>query len=317
LILWLAVIAYGSDFLYHGVFMSKHPETPGRTGQFGQGAVFLCAFLWSTSGLCIKLIDWHPIVIAGARSLIAALFMLAARLWNPQTRRRRFLLRSLWPAGLAYAATMTLFVIANKLTASANAILLQYSAPVWAAVLGWFLLKERLYWEQWGALILVMGGLVLFFKDGLTSGSLAGNSLALISGVSFGLSSVLMRMQPAGTQADAFMLSHLIAALFGLPFYFFYAPELTPSAAGTILFLGVFQVGVASLLFAYGIARITAIQAMITAMTEPVLNPLWVFLAMGERPSVSALAGGGIIVAAVVASSLAGKRREASGAAKK
>jgi drug/metabolite transporter (DMT)-like permease len=297
------------------VFMSKDTETSGRTGQFGQGAVFLCALLWSTGGLCIKLVDWNPIVIAGARSFIAALFMLAVRVRNPQTRRRRFVLRPLWPAGLAYAATMILFVIANKLTASANAILLQYSAPVWAAVLGWFFLKEKLHWEQWGALIFVMGGLILFFKDGLASGSLAGNSIALISGVCFGLNSVLMRGQQDGTQSDAFMLAHLITALFGLPFCFLYPPVATPATVGVVLFLGVFQVGAASLFFAYGIERITAIQAMITAMTEPVLNPLWVFLATRERPSASALVGGGIIVAAVVASSLAGKKREARGAA--
>jgi drug/metabolite transporter (DMT)-like permease len=293
--------------------MNKDPKIPGRPGQRGQGAVFLCAVFWSAGGLCIKLIDWHPIVIAGARSLIAALFMVAVRLWNPHTRRRPFVLRPLWPAGLAYAATMVLFVIANKLTASANAILLQYSAPVWAAVLGWVLLKEKLHWEQWGALVFVMGGLVLFFKDGLASGSLAGNSIALVSGLAFGLNSVLMRMQRGGTQADAFILSHLLTALFGVPFFFFHPPAVSLTAAGAILFLGVFQIGVASLLFSYGIARITAVRAMITAITEPVLNPLWVLLAMGEKPSPSALIGGGIIVAAVIASSLTSKKREEPG----
>lgn len=260
--------------------------------------------------MCIKLIDWHPISIAGGRSLIAALFMAAARFLNPQTRRRKFDLRPLWPAGLAYAATMILFVIANKLTASANAILLQYSAPIWAAVLGWLLLKERLNWEQWGALILVMGGLILFFKDGLASVSLAGDVIALISGIAFGANSVLMRMQRGGTQSDAFILSHLITALFSVPFFFFYPPVMSPRAVGAVLFLGVFQIGAASLLFAYGIARITAVQAMITAMAEPVLNPLWALLAMGEKPTLPALIGGGVIVAAALVSSLLSKRRE-------
>jgi drug/metabolite transporter (DMT)-like permease len=290
--------------------MDKHPGLAGRPGQIGQAAVFLCAVLWSTGGLCIKLIDWHPIGIAGGRSLIAALFMIGLRLRNPQTRRRAFNLRPLWPAGLAYAATMVLFVIANKRTASANAILLQYSAPIWAALLGWILLKEKLHWEQWGALILAIGGLVLFFKDGLASGSLAGDVIALISGIAFGANSVLMRMQRGGTQSDAFILAHLITAAFGAPFFLFYPPAMSPAAVGAILFLGVFQIGAASLLFAYGIARITAVQAMITAMTEPVLNPLWVLLATGEKPSPSALIGGGIIAAAALASSLLSKRRE-------
>jgi drug/metabolite transporter (DMT)-like permease len=292
--------------------MGKHLRIPGGPGQRGQGAVFLCAVFWSASGLCIKLVDWHPVVIAGGRSLVAALFMLGARWWSPQKRRRSFDLRPLWPAGLAYAATMILFVIANKLTASANAILLQYSAPIWAAVLGWFLLGEKLHWEQWGALILAMGGVVLFFKDGLASGSLAGDSVALASGLAFGVNSVLMRMQRDGTPEDSFILAHLVTAIFSIPFFFSHPPVMSPGAAGAVLFLGVFQIGVASLLFAYGITRITAVQAMITAMTEPVLNPLWVFLATGEKPGPSALAGGGIIVAAVLVSSLAGKNRDSS-----
>jgi drug/metabolite transporter (DMT)-like permease len=290
--------------------MDKDSGIPGGPGQFGQGAVFLCALFWSSGGLCIKLIDWHPVSIAAGRSFIAALFMLGTRFLNPRTRHRSFDPRILWPAGLAYAATMILFVIANKLTTSANAIMLQYSAPVWAALLGRLLLKERLRGEQWGALVFVMGGLVLFFKDGLAAGSFAGDGIALISGIAFGANSVLMRAQPGGTQADAFIFAHLVTALAGVPFFFLHAPAMSPRAAGAILFLGVFQIGVASLLFSYGIARITAVQAMITSMTEPVLNPVWVLLATGEKPSPSALAGGGIILAAALASSLAGKKRE-------
>ena len=170
--------------------------------------------------MCIKLVDWHPVVIAGGRSFIAALFMMGARWLSPEKRRRPFDLRPLWPAGLAYAATMILFVIANKLTASANAILLQYSAPVWAAILGWFLLGEKLRREQWGALGLAMGGVVLFFKDGLASGSLAGDSIALVSGMAFGVNSVLMRMQREGTPEDSFILAHLVTAVFSVPLLF-------------------------------------------------------------------------------------------------
>ena len=293
--------------------MGKHLRISGHPAQLGQGAVFLCAVFWSTSGLCIKLVDWHPVVIAGGRSFIAALFMMGARWLSPEKRRRPFDLRPLWPAGLAYAATMILFVIANKLTASANAILLQYSAPVWAAILGWLLLGEKLRREQWGALGLAMGGVVLFFKDGLASGSLAGDSIALVSGMAFGVNSVLMRMQREGTPEDSFILAHLVTAVFSVPFFFSHPPVMSPRAVGAILFLGVFQIGVASQLFAYGIARITAVQAMITAMTEPVLNPVWVLLATVEAPGPSALAGGGIIVVAVLVSSLGGKNREGSG----
>jgi drug/metabolite transporter (DMT)-like permease len=277
----------------------------------GQGAVFLCALLWSTSGLFIKLMDWHPVVIAGLRSGIAALFLLALRRVLPGggTVNRKPLL--ILAGGAAYAATMISFVIANKLTAPANAILLQYSAPVWAALLGWGLAKEKPHWEHWGALVMVMGGLVLFFKDGIGGGSALGNGVAVFSGICFGANSVFMRMQKEGDPSDSMLAAHIICAAAGIPFLFLFPPGMTAASWGAVVFMGLFQIGLASLLFAYGIKRISALQAMLTAMIEPVLNPLWVFLVTGEKPALPALLGGGIIVTAVAASSLIGRRREA------
>jgi len=107
-----------------------------NSSSMGQTAVLFSAILWSTGGLFIKLIDWDPVIIAGVRSLIAGLFMLAVRLLSPGKRRAPFKLRYLWGGGLAYSITMLLFVPANKLTTSANAILLQDTAPVQRAGLG-------------------------------------------------------------------------------------------------------------------------------------------------------------------------------------
>jgi drug/metabolite transporter (DMT)-like permease len=284
--------------------------SPKYSAQAGQGAVLLCAILWSTSGLFIKLLPWNPMVITGLRSLTAALFMLAFRLAFPRKRRRNGKPFPLIAGALAYAFTMILFVIANKLTASANAILLQYSAPVWAALLGWALIGEKPRREHWLALGMVMGGLFLFFKDGLAGGSLLGDSIAVLSGIFFGANSVFMRMQKEGNPDDSMLLSHLITVCICLPFLGIYPPAFTPQNILAILFMGIIQIGCASLLFAYGIKRIPAIQAMLTAMAEPILNPLWVLLATGEKPSPSTLTGGGIIVLAVLISSLLGKGRD-------
>ena len=147
----------------------------------GQGAILLCAVLWSTSGLFIKLVNWHPVLIAGSRSLLAASFLLALRRCSPVRNSVRGTLPVIVCSGLCYAATMILFVTANKLTASANAILLQYTAPVWAALLGWFFLREKPRWEQWAALALVSLGMFLVFRSGLAAGSLAGDLIALVS----------------------------------------------------------------------------------------------------------------------------------------
>jgi drug/metabolite transporter (DMT)-like permease len=275
----------------------------------GQGAILVCAALWSTSGLCIKLVPWHPVLIAGARSFIAALFLLAIRLLFKRRRGRTTTVLPVFAAGLAYAATMITFVIANKLTTSANAILLQYSAPLWAAIIGWILIKEKLYWEHWGAMLLITAGLCIFFKDSLGGGTLGGDCIALLSGIFFGTNSVCMRMQKDGNPADAMLLSHILCAAFAIPFVFLYPPSLTTVSIAVILLMGTLQIGLASLLFAYGIKRVSAIQAMLTAVIEPVLNPLWVLLVTGERPSLSALLGGSLILSAVCISSIVGKQR--------
>jgi drug/metabolite transporter (DMT)-like permease len=271
----------------------------------GQGAIFLCAVLWSTSGLFIKLMDWHPIVIAGLRSGIAALFLLAIRLrFPPKWGKNRVPL--LLCTGLAYALSMITFVIANKLTTSANVILLQYSAPAWTALLGWVLIRERLHWEQWGALVLVMVGMMIFFKDSLSGGAFAGNCIAVLSGVLLAANSVLLRMQKDGNTQDSLLAAHVICFCIGIPFVYLHPPAIDGKGIVALLFMGIIQIGLASLLFAYGIKRVSAIQAMLTAMIEPVLNPVWVLLVTGERPTVSALVGGGLIVMAVVVSSLIG-----------
>jgi drug/metabolite transporter (DMT)-like permease len=309
----------------------NQPDAAGGHGEsswkLGQGAILLCAFFWSTSGLFIKLVDWNPVVIAGSRSFLAAFFLFALRL--PGRRRirpadrtapgrssleRRPLGRDIFftlAGGIAYAITMIVFVIANKRTTSANAILLQYTAPVWAALLGWAVAGERPRWEQWAALVLVFFGMLLFFKDDLGGGNFFGDVLAIISGICFGVHSVLLRMIKRGETADAMLLSHILCALFSVPFLFLYPPGLSPGTISAILFMGIIQIGAASALFAYGIKRVTAIQAMLTAMIEPVLNPVWVFAVTGEKPALSALIGGGIIITALTLSAVVSARRGA------
>jgi drug/metabolite transporter (DMT)-like permease len=289
------------------------PPTALREQRIGQGAVLLCAIFWSTSGLFIKLIDWHPIIIAGTRSFIAALFMIGLRMFRRRlsisgftsnAKLLPFKLRNLWGGGIAYSTTMLLFCTANKLTTSANAILLQYSAPIWAALLGLVLAKEKPSRANWFSLGMVIAGLCLFFKDGLEGGSFTGNTVALVSGICFGANSVFMRMQKDADPADSMILAHLLTAAASIPFFFVAPPVFNAGNITAILFMGIVQIGIASLLFAYGIRRVPAVKAMLTAVAEPVLNPVWVLLITGERPALTALLGGIIIIAAVLVSSL-------------
>ncbi len=272
----------------------------------GALAIVACAFLWSTAGLFIKLIDWNPFWIAGIRSLIAGVFLLAIV--------RTVRLNWSWPlvgAAVAYAACMILFVLANKLTTSANAILIQYWAPVGTAILGVLVLKEKLRPEQLVALVATLAGLILLFAGKLAPGDVLGNLAALGSGLAFALMFLFTRMQKDGTPLQSLMLSHFLTAVVALSLAAFQEPpRFSATSLGAILALGVGQIGLAAVFFAYGIKRVSALTANLLAVIEPVFNPLWVFLLLGETPSGWTLAGGGLIVASVTAASVVAARRE-------
>ena len=165
------------------------------------------ASLWSIAGLLIKVIDWHPIAIAGVRSLIASLVILAFLRkpnihWSfPQVA-----------AAVANAVTMLLFVVANKTTTAANAILLQYMAPVFTAFIGAALLKEKTRLEHWVSILFVMVGMTIMFADKLDGGQFFGDAIALMSAVTFSLYIVFMRMQKEGSPLESNLMSQWIAA---------------------------------------------------------------------------------------------------------
>lgn len=272
----------------------------------GIAAIALCAFLWSTAGLFIKLIDWNPMAIAGMRSLIASLVILV---W---LRRIRFTW-SLAQVGAAVAnmVTMLLFVFANKTTTAANAILLQYSAPIFTAIFGAWLLHEKTQREHWLAFPFVAIGMVVFFLDDVSVGGMLGNLAAAASGVTFGLYFVFMRMLKTESPLQATLSSHFMTAGVALGIAAFLPlPIVTPAALSAILALGVVQIGLAAIFLAYGIKRVTAVQAILIALIEPTFNPIWVFLSTGERPGSNALLGGALIIAAVTAASVASVRRD-------
>jgi drug/metabolite transporter (DMT)-like permease len=280
----------------------------------GKWAILITAVLWSSSGLSIKFLDWHPIIIAGGRSFFAAVFMITARLLFQRsasgTFRRALKTPAFWGVGFAYSATMLLFVVANKLSSSANVILLQYSAPIWTAILAWIIIKEKPRAEHWGGMMLVCAGLFVFFKDSLGNGTLSGDTLAVASGVAFAASSVFLRMMKDGEGADGLILAHIISTLFCIPFIILYPPQIDLKSTLTILYMGLIQIGAASLLYSYGMKRVSAITAMLIFPIEPILNPIWVLLVMNEKPTLQAIAGGAIIILAVFAINVVGLVRE-------
>jgi drug/metabolite transporter (DMT)-like permease len=256
------------------------------------GLAFLTGILWSTGGLLIKQVQWNPIAISGARSAIAALVLLAF-LRQPRLTWSRAQLGG----AVMYAATVILFVAATKLTTAANAILLQYTAPVYAALLGAWFLRERVTWLDWLTIAVVLGGMALFFFDKLTAGGVWGNVFAIASGVSYASLIVFLRAQKDGSPMESVLLGNLLTALIGLPFMFQGAPGI--SSWTFVILLGVFQLGLSYVLYSTAIKHITVLEAALIPVVEPILNPVWVFLFIGEAPGRYAVFGGLIVLMAV------------------
>jgi drug/metabolite transporter (DMT)-like permease len=260
------------------------------------GLMASAALCWSLGGLLIKSVAWPPLAVAGGRGFIAAAFL---AIFAP---RFRFTWSAAQIGGaVAYAATTILFVAATKLTTAANAILLQYTAPVWIALFGAWFLGERATRADWLTIAVVFGGMGLFFCDDLQFAGFAGNLIALASGVAFAAMTLLLRRQKDTSAEESIFLGNLLAGAIGLPFMIS-APTL-PNARGWIALalLGVVQLGISYLLYARAIRHITALEAVLIPVIEPILNPVWVLLALGERPGPLSLLGGVIVLSAVTA----------------
>jgi len=261
--------------------------------QRGVLLVLGAALLWSTAGLGIKAIDDPPLKVVFFRSAIAAVALLLH--FRPWVRR-------LTPGFLAgigcYAACLVSFVTATKWTTAANAIFLQYTGIIWVLLLSPLVLKEPLRGRDVAAIAVAFVGMALFFVGKFDPRGRAGDAVALLSGLFFaGLVLSLRRERGIGAQAVVAWGNVLTAAAV-LPFV---ASDLTLTtrSVAVYLFLGVFQLAGAYALFVRGIRHVTAAQASLVGMLEPIANPIWVFLFLGERPGLTSIAGGLVVLGAI------------------
>ena len=275
-------------------------KSPAHTRAVGQ--LVLAALLWSLGGLLIKSVTWPPLAVAGARGLIAALFLAATN------RGLRFYFSRAQVLGaIGYAACTVSFCVATKLTTAANAILLQYTAPVWVALLGAWFLGERATRLDWIVIAVVLAGMSLFFADSLDLTHKAGNVVGAVSGVCFAGMTVALRRQKDGSPVESIILGNLLAFLIGLA-WIVRAPALAPAGWTSLALLGVAQLGASYWLYARAIRHVTALEAVLIPVLEPILNPVWVLIAVGERPAPFALLGGAVVLGAVTLRAVASIR---------
>lgn len=262
------------------------------------------ALLWSMGGVLMKLVNWPPLAVGGGRALVAALF-LTALTWRSRPFRWGWLPLA---TSVSYMGCTLLFAAATKLTTAANAILLQYTAPAFVALLGAWLLKERPGRSDWITIGVVFVGLAIFLYDGLRLNDFVGIALAIASGVSFALMIVLLRLQKDNAPLGAIIVGNVLAFLVGLP-SIVSAPLPDARSIVALLVLGVFQLGLAYLLYTRAIRHVTALEGVLIPVIEPILNPLWVMLVIAEKPTSLALLGGAIVIGAATWRAVSSIRR--------
>lgn len=255
--------------------------------------IALAALLWSTGGIGIKAVVDPPLKVTFYRSVFAAvtLFLILRKhirvRWSP----------AFLAAIVCYGTCLTTFVIATKWTTAANAIFLQYAGVVWVLLLSPLVLREPMRARDAIAIAVALSGMALFFVGKFEARGMAGNAMALVSSVFFaGLILSLRREHDAARAAVTW--GNVFIALALLPVV---AGDLALSLKSflALAFLGVFQIALAYAAFVKGLKHVTATEASLTGMIEPVANPIWVLLFLGERPSGYAMAGGAIVLAAI------------------
>jgi DME family drug/metabolite transporter len=255
--------------------------------------IVIAALLWSTGGIGIKAVADSALKVSFYRSIFAAvtLFIIFRRdlrvRWSP----------AFAIAILSYGACLTTFVTATKWTTAANAIFLQYAGVVWVLLLSPLVLREPMRRRDVIAIVVALAGMALFFVGKFEARGMAGNAMALVSSVFFAMMILALRREHAGSRA-AVTWGNVVLSLALLPFV---ANDLalTTKSLFALTFLGVFQIGLAYAFFVKGLKHVTATEASLTGMLEPVANPIWVLLFLGEKPSGFAIAGGAIVLVAI------------------
>ena len=258
--------------------------------------MLLCAMLWSLGGMLIKLIPWNAFLIAAARSLIAGILIFAylriARIplrWNRQT-----LLIAIGMAGTFFS-----FVGATKLTTAANAIVIQYTGPLFLLAFNILFRGQRPRPADLLAALFSVAGICVFLLDELGGGTLAGNLVALLSALFFTMVLITTGDGDETDRMNGILQGQILTAVLGLPFLFAALPVVTGQSLLYLLALGVFQLGVSYVLYMLALRDCPPLACSLLGMIEPLLNPVWVFLTVGEAPGLLSLAGGLFVIAVV------------------
>lgn len=262
----------------------------------------ICAVLWSIGGIIIKLIECGPFMIAGVRSFFAALCMAVFML----TAHVKFKVNKRVVAGSFFTAlTFIFFVLANKLTYAANAIVLQFTEPIFLLIFTALFYKEKLKAKDMAVAVATLLGVGLFFADSVSSDRLFGNFVAIGAGISLAFVYMISGRVSREERMSGMLIGHLLTAVFGMIMFFVFPTSVTVKDVALMVVLGVFQLGIPYVLYCLALGKCSAFACSLIGAVEPLLNPVWVMIFDGETPGVFALAGGVVVITAVTLWSMA------------
>ena len=269
--------------------------------------MLLCAALWSIAGIFIKLVPWNAFAVAGMRSLIAGLTMAVYML----IKRYRYRLdkRTLL-SGVLTACVYTCFVCANKLTTAANAIVLQFTSPVFIVIFSALIYKTKIRRADALVVVFTLIGIALFFLDQLKPGYILGNIVAIVAGMFMATMFMSVGTLEGERRYTAIVTGQFITFLIGLPFLLTTQPEFTATAIVSIIILGVFQLGIAYILYVKAAQYCPPLACCLLGAVEPLLNPIWVLIFDGERPGIFALVGCVVVVVSVTVWCMFGQEKK-------
>ncbi|MEL7601910.1 MAG: DMT family transporter [Bacillota bacterium] len=258
--------------------------------------MLLCTLLWSTSGLLVKLVPWNALVIAGCRSILTGIVM---GLYMRARRMRLVRSRQSFAIAVALMATYITYLPAIKLTTAANAIVLEYTAPIYVLVFSAIFRRQPMRRGDVLAVLLTIAGVALCFVDQIGGGSLMGNLLGLASGVFFGAMFTLSGGADEETRMSGMLLSQIMMGLLCAPLAFAYDTPVTATNILFIVLLGVVQLGIPNILYSLSVRYVSPLTCSLIASIQPLINPIWVYLAVGERPGKYAFIGGAVVLVTI------------------
>lgn len=259
--------------------------------------IFICACMWSLTGLMTKLIPWNPMMLAGWRALSSGAVMYVFMRIN---NYKIHINKNSMLIGAAVSSSAFLCIVSHRLTTTANAVVLQYTAPVFLVILSRIILGIKYVKKDYLVVAITMAGIVLFFMDELSPGNMTGNICGIIGGVTYSCMYLFTGNADEEMRYSGILMGAIMTFVVGIPFMIKYSSQVTPFSFGMAMLMGALFHGLPYVFYALSFKSCPPLACSMISSVEIILNPVWVFVAIGELPGKWAFIGAVIIVATIL-----------------